>query len=226
LVQCLSLKINDCRHLIEEFGDEAVRRDNICKTQCSFALNSRGNAGRHPDNLLITLDTSETLQAAGTFTHRPNNQNPRNSERDPSGKHRHPPHPPITGNGLRFNGGFHGAHRTNSPPRRPGFTPAPPLPPRAPLRPTSKIPIPNGFENNPTTPSKGSAPGRNEPVGINENSGLGTGPPNMPNNAPPSVQTQPGQPAIGPNLRPPTRRPSRTFGFFHSLPNLDEIFGL
>lgn len=32
--------MNNCRQLIAEVGVEAVRRDNICKTQCSFALNS------------------------------------------------------------------------------------------------------------------------------------------------------------------------------------------
>eukprot|EP00095_Tigriopus_kingsejongensis_P003939 maker-scaffold473_size162088-snap-gene-0.25 protein:Tk03939 transcript:maker-scaffold473_size162088-snap-gene-0.25-mRNA-1 annotation:"hypothetical protein DAPPUDRAFT_42141" len=52
--QCQSLKINNCPQLIFEFGDEAVRRDNICKTQCSFALNSPGNGFE---------TNSDTLQA-------------------------------------------------------------------------------------------------------------------------------------------------------------------
>ena len=38
--QCQSLRVNNCRQLISEVGVEAVRRDNICKTQCTFALNS------------------------------------------------------------------------------------------------------------------------------------------------------------------------------------------
>lgn len=42
--QCQSLKINNCPQLIFEFGAEAVSRDNICKTQCSFALNSPANS--------------------------------------------------------------------------------------------------------------------------------------------------------------------------------------
>ena len=37
--ECQSLRVNNCRQLIAEVGVEAVRRDNICKTQCSFALN-------------------------------------------------------------------------------------------------------------------------------------------------------------------------------------------
>ena len=38
--ECQSLRVNNCRQLIAEVGVEAVRRDNICKTQCSFALTS------------------------------------------------------------------------------------------------------------------------------------------------------------------------------------------
>jgi len=38
--ECQSLRVNNCKQLIAEVGVEAVRRDNICKTQCSFALNS------------------------------------------------------------------------------------------------------------------------------------------------------------------------------------------
>ena len=38
--ECQSLRVNNCRQLIAEVGVEAVRRDNICKTQCSFALNT------------------------------------------------------------------------------------------------------------------------------------------------------------------------------------------
>ena len=129
--QCQSLKINNCRQLIEEFGDEAVRRDNICKTQCSFALNSLGNGGQHPDDILITLDTSDTLQAPGTLSNRPGNP-----EREPSsGVRRPPPHRPVNGNGIQSNrplgNGFHRGRRPTSSARRPGFPPGPPLPPRA-----------------------------------------------------------------------------------------------
>ncbi|CAB4055353.1 PXDN [Lepeophtheirus salmonis] len=52
--QCQSLKINNCGALISEFGEEAVRRDNICKTQCSFALNSN-----------LVIDAADQLQAPG-----------------------------------------------------------------------------------------------------------------------------------------------------------------
>ena len=103
-------------------------------------------------------------------------------------------------------------------------------------RPTSKLPVQGSFPNNPTTATKDNTPGRQESTA--DNNGLGTGPnpgglgagpnglSNRPNNAPPQLQPQPGQPGIGPNLRPPSRKPSRGFGFFPSLPNLAELFGL
>ena len=65
---CQSLKINNCPQLISEFGYEAVSRDNICKTQCSFVLNAldpAGGAGGVPrPNFFIE---SDTLQAPGFF---------------------------------------------------------------------------------------------------------------------------------------------------------------
>ena len=38
------MRVNNCRQLIAEVGVEAVRRDNICKTQCSFALSTPPDA--------------------------------------------------------------------------------------------------------------------------------------------------------------------------------------
>ena len=69
---CQSLKINNCPQLISEFGYEAVSRDNICKTQCSFVLNAlnpegnpNGQQARPPhQNFFIE---SDTLQAPGFF---------------------------------------------------------------------------------------------------------------------------------------------------------------
>jgi hypothetical protein len=60
--QCQSLKINNCPHLVAEFGEEAVRRDNICKTQCSFVLDAP--IGTDPNFFL----ESDTLQAPGKGT--------------------------------------------------------------------------------------------------------------------------------------------------------------
>ena len=107
------------------------------------------------------------------------------------------------------------------------------------FRPTAKAPQPKeNFPNSPTSPTKDNVPGRKEPQ-PGETNGLGTGPsPNAlgtgpngigsrPNNAPPQLQA--GQPGIGPNIRPPGpgRKPPRGgFGFFPSLPNLAELFGL
>ena len=67
---CQSLKINNCPQLINEFGYEAVSRDNICKTQCSFVLNALNPEGtatgqaRPHQNFFIE---SDTLQAPGFF---------------------------------------------------------------------------------------------------------------------------------------------------------------
>ena len=107
------------------------------------------------------------------------------------------------------------------------------------FRPTAKAPQPKeNFPNTPTSPTKDNVPGRKEPQ-PGETNGLGIGPsPNAlgtgpngigsrPNNAPPQLQA--GQPGIGPNIRPPGpgRKPPRGgFGFFPSLPNLAELFGL
>ena len=46
-----------------EFGEEAVRRDNICKTQCSFALNAPSG------NSLLFDPSSDQLQAPLPFSH-------------------------------------------------------------------------------------------------------------------------------------------------------------
>jgi len=59
--QCQSLKINNCPHLVAEFGEESVRRDNICKTQCSFVLDVPPGAD---PNFFLEADT---LQAPGGF---------------------------------------------------------------------------------------------------------------------------------------------------------------
>ena len=102
------------------------------------------------------------------------------------------------------------------------------------FRPTSKLPVQGTFPSNtPTTPTNDNIP-RKETAGDSNGigtggpnpNGLGTGPNgigNRPNNAPPQ---QAGQPGIGPNLRPPSRKPQRGFGFFPNLPNLAELFGL
>ena len=64
------MKINNCPQLINEFGYEAVSRDNICKTQCSFVLNALNPEGtatgqaRPHQNFFIE---SDTLQAPGFF---------------------------------------------------------------------------------------------------------------------------------------------------------------
>ena len=88
------------------------------------------------------------------------------------------------------------------------------------------MPISNGVPGNTPTPSKESPLDLNEAGTGNENNEPGTGPPNRPNSVPPQQQQQPGQPGLGPNTRPPPRRPPRGFGFFPSLPNLAELFGL
>ena len=105
-------------------------------------------------------------------------------------------------------------------------------------RPTSKLPAQGNFPNNPTSATKDNIPGHKDSLAGDNNNGLGTGPNpnglgtgpnglgNRPNSGPPQLQQQAVQPGIGPNLRPPARKPSRGFGFFPSLPNLAELFGL
>ena len=102
--QCQSLKINNCPQLIEEFGAEAVRRDNICKTQCSFVLNSLLSGED------VFFGETDTLQAPGAGSHtRPHfphekDKRPRQPKRQPPPKKKvpprgHPPHPPPLSRG-------------------------------------------------------------------------------------------------------------------------------
>ena len=89
---------------------------------------------------MVTLDTSDTLQAPGSIHNRPHNQGFRNQGRDPHGPSASGNRPHLTVN-LPFGNGInspflHVGHRPNSAPRgsrRPGF-PAPPLRPRPPPR--------------------------------------------------------------------------------------------
>jgi len=68
--ECQSLRVNNCRQLIAEVGVEAVRRDNICKTQCSFALNSPS-----PVSNIVTTDGALTAPLPPT-PQRPVNAGP------------------------------------------------------------------------------------------------------------------------------------------------------
>ncbi len=102
--ECQSLRVNNCRQLIAEVGVEAVRRDNICKTQCSFAFSSP--AASDP-----SLAPSASLAAAGGV--------------DSVLTAPLPPSPPQPPTGLRSAG-----NPRNILPRAPSA----PLPPRLPPR--------------------------------------------------------------------------------------------
>ncbi len=212
--QCQSLKINNCPQLILEFGEEAVSRDNICKTQCSFVLN--GGAG----NILGFDPFSDTLQAPlpspGTLQPPPPPQQQQQQlppQRSPPPRHRQqqqqpprstpitqpirpprPPNPPSLFSGIR-------------PPPPPPVPPAAPLPPRAP-RPPNNVNgggLPFGANNNnaAAVAAAGGGP-RGDPGG-----GQAT-----------SASEQQA------SINNPNRQPRPLFSFLPRLPNLSEIFGL
>ena len=195
--QCQSLKINNCPQLIFEFGADAVRRDNICKTQCSFALNSPGNG--------LNFDpSSDTLQAPSL---RPFGQpNPRGQQPQQNPTPTTPINQPTNNGNINLGGG--GPINPNRPLR-----PQPPVsqslnapsPPnafgaaifnnRVPAQPPSALPVPPG-------------PPR---------------PPLRIPNPPGPVAFNPGSRPPQPN---PGRQPRPLFNFLPRLPNLSELFGL
>ncbi len=156
--QCQSLKINNCPQLISEFGLDAVRRDNICKTQCSFVLNALdpengGNGRPHHQNFFLA---SDTLEAPGFFGDigGGNGGDPIGGPLPPPASTSVPqpqlaPRPPFRGPTTAIGS----LGRPGAPPPIP---PGPPPPPRAPRPPPSPQivpppPVPTGAGPSPST---------------------------------------------------------------------------
>lgn len=196
--QCQSLKINNCPQLIFEFGQEAVRRDNICKTQCSFALNSPNS----PSNLNFD-PSSDQLQAPLALT--PAGGTPTtssilstSSSSSPLGNG--PITTPIRGPTVQTI--FAGV--------RPPTPPSPPRPQRPPVAPVTFDSRPSSQPIVPPTIVTSSNVNSN-----NNNNNQNNRPP-----PPPQLQ-QPQQQQVN-----PTRQPRPLFNFLPRLPNLSELFGL
>ena len=85
--ECQSLRVNNCRQLIAEVGVEAVRRDNICKTQCSFALTS-------PLPVANLVQTAEGTLTAPLPPKRGGRDHPSHLPRPPSASRPLPQPPP------------------------------------------------------------------------------------------------------------------------------------
>ena len=128
--ECQSLRVNNCRQLIAEVGVEAVRRDNICKTQCSFALTS-------PVPVANLVQTAEGTLTAPLPPKRGGRDHPPHLPRPPSGVPSRPlpqaPPPPPRVPRPGFSGP--GAPFFTTGPSGPGSRPLPQgaPPPRPPL---------------------------------------------------------------------------------------------
>jgi len=202
--QCQSLKINNCPKLIFEFGEEAVRRDNICKTQCSFALNAPSG------NSLLFDPSSDQLQAPLPFANpaHPPPPQPLPPPLQP------PPPPPIPDSNLNpivtpirnptdsVSDSAFRVLNTNLRPPVPPSPPVPPVPPRPP-RPPSLPPLP--------------LPPQLPPQGGGGGSGVGGGV---------GTQLSPQSPVSAQTGGQGTRQPRPLFNFLPRLPNLSELFGL
>lgn len=190
------MKISNCPQLISEFGYEAVSRDNICKTQCSFVLNALDpNGGGQRPSLNFFIE-SDTLQAPGFFDdlslldgvtlepldnlNSPVNNSPVTSTVIPQQNNGRPFRPTTALGGLGRPGG---------PPIPPGAPPLPPAPPRAPRPPA----VPNAAQ--------------------------------ISNIAPPPPPGSPATPNGAQNVNP-TRNPRPLFNFIPRLPNFSELFGI
>jgi hypothetical protein len=174
-----------------------VSRDNICKTQCSFALNSPSNGFFDP--------SSDQLQAPLAFV--PAGGRPLNN-----GNGNGPITQPIR---SPFPSPFSDI-RAPAPPAPPNvpIPPRPPRPPQAPISFTGNAPVvANGVKknvnNNNNKNVAGSAQGAVNANGSKGNRGTSGGNANQ--------QTQ----QVNPN-----RQPRPLFNFLPRLPNLSEIFGL
>lgn len=81
--ECQSLRVNNCRQLIAEVGVEAVRRDNICKTQCSFAFSTPPESIAPVTTLLPGVDSVLTAPLPPNPPQTPS-QGPRSAQARPN----------------------------------------------------------------------------------------------------------------------------------------------
>ena len=194
-----------------------MRRDNICKTQCSFVLNSLQSGGGDPDELFFF--ETDTLQAPGI------GRAPQPPPGQPPGPNRKPVGPPPPqkkrpGNSGPFPTGLGPgaalfAGRPVNPPPPPILSSGSIIPPPPPPRP----PVRNSQGGGATIfPNEGS--GDRPPVpGAPSNGGNNPSRPKAQQNAPNLPPGQPSQPSIN-------RQPRPLFSFLPRLPNLSELFGL
>lgn len=151
-----------------------MRRDNICKTQCSFVLNSLlggGGAGQHPNEFFF-VDTADTLQAPGVGG-RPrelfSGQQPGGGrpQRPPKGQGAKGPFPGGKG-GVRGGPSIFGPRQPLTPPLNPSGIIPPPPPPA--VRPPVRNPLPpsgkggSGSKSGSIFPSADGASDRNPPA--------------------------------------------------------------
>ena len=198
--QCQSLKINNCPQLIFEFGAEAVRRDNICKTQCSFALNSPGfNFDPSSDQLQAPVAFPNAF-AARPF--RGGQQQQQQLRKQQNGQITQPIRGPIGGQqGLGFG--------TNV------RQPAVPIPPSQPVLP--RAPRPPQASSTLTAPPQ---------VPLNNLNLQGGGRLTTQQQQQLLLQQQQLQQQQQQQQNNPNRQARPLFNFLPRLPNLSELFGL